>query len=110
MRDAKLLPNLAQIARDFALVLHHARAADHLQSAILARSVRIFVCMPRQKRCALLVVGEVFEWEEQLTLFPESPDKGDCVSRQSVGLPSCRGARKAWGKRGAAHEKTKGRL
>jgi hypothetical protein len=31
MGHAQLLPNLAQIARNAALVLHHRRAADHFQ-------------------------------------------------------------------------------
>ena len=37
MRHAELLPDLAQIARRVALVIHHRGAADHFQVGYLAR-------------------------------------------------------------------------
>src|SRR5882724_12295603 len=90
MRDAKLLPNLAQIARDSALVLHHARAADHLQVRDPGEVSKNFVLHAIGKAGALLVGGEVFEWENCYAFLWNHRDKGGCVPRQSVGYSSRR--------------------
>ena len=50
MGHAKLLADLAQVARDAALVLHDAGATDHLQVRDLRQVMRISSCTPSVKK------------------------------------------------------------
>src|SRR5437762_1962345 len=61
MRHSKLFADFAQIAFYAALIMHHARAADHLQVGDLRQVSEYFVLHTIGEIGVLLLVAEVFE-------------------------------------------------
>ena len=61
MRDTELLADLAQIARDPAFVLHHARAADHFQIRDLGEVGQDFVLHAIGEERVLLFLRSDFQ-------------------------------------------------
>jgi len=66
MRHAELLTDLAQVTCDSAFVLHHRGPADHFsKSAILARSVKIFILHSIGEKRVLFLRRSDFKWEHR---------------------------------------------
>ena len=72
MRHAKLLPNLAQIARCAALVLHDAGAADHFQVRDSGEVGEDFILHAVGEISVLFITAEIFERKHCNTFLRDS--------------------------------------
>src|SRR5262245_59390792 len=75
MRNAKLFPDLAQIARGSGLVLHYRSAADHFQIRNSCEAVENLVLDAHRKIGIRLIVAQVVEWKHRDTFLEWS--RGD---------------------------------
>ena len=65
MGHSKLLPNLAQIARDAALVLHHRTAADHFQIGDLCQIGENFVLHSVGEEFVLFFLAQILKRQDR---------------------------------------------
>jgi hypothetical protein len=82
MGHTQLLSNLAQIARDPALVLHHGTAADYFQVGNLGQISQDFVLHSVGEILVLLFVAQIFKGQHSDAFFGHSRGRA-CRSAQS---------------------------
>ena len=78
MRDPELLRDLAQVARDSSLVLHHRSAADHFQVGDLGEVSQNFVLHAVGKKGVRLFFAEIFERQNGDAFFRKRGGRGRC--------------------------------
>ena len=69
MRDAKLLPDLAKIARDFAFVVHHRSAADYFQVRDLCQVGQDFILHAVRKKRVIRIAAAIFKRQHSDAFF-----------------------------------------